>query len=475
MDDLWKLSAVEMANRVRAREIKPSELVDSVVARAEATNPKLNAITGPMFDEAVAAAAEADARITAAEAHADTGEIGPLFGVPVTIKENIDLAGRPNPNGVPALADNIATEDAPLVRSLRRAGAIVIGQTNTPEFSMRATTDNPLRGRTVNPWDDVASPGGSSGGAGAACAAGMAPLNHGNDIGGSLRFPSFANGVTTVKPTSMRVPVFNASSQGERGPLAQAMSVQGIIARHAADVRLATSVIIEPDPRDPLSPPLPWDGPDLGGLPTVAVTTESAGYDIHPGIVDLINRAADQLRDAGYQVIEADPPPVIESAREWFRAGTTEMEATFLSAIRQDGSETINQIFDWYFDMSEILDRDRYIAAFGDRTRLARDWSLFLDQYPLVLAPFMMRPMFDFDYDARGLDQVRDLFEASIYSTGINYLGLPAGVIGMDLVEDRPAAVQIIGNRYREDLICDAMEAIEDRNGVLAHRLWDRE
>ena len=151
------------------------------------------------------------------------------------------------------------------------------------------------------------------------------------------------------------------------------------------------------------------------------------------------------------------------------------MEATLLPPIREYGSQTINDIFDNYFKMSTILDRDGYIAAFADRTRLMRDWNLFLDRHPLVLTPFLMRPMYDHDYDARGFDEVRDLFESAIYSTGINYLGLPAGVIGMDLVEDRPAAVQIVGRRYREDLICDALEAIEERNGVLAHRLWERD
>jgi amidase len=204
-------------------------------------------------------------------------------------------------------------------------------------------------------------------------------------------------------------------------------------------------------------------------------TTESAGYDLHPGIAELIDRAATLLADAGYRVERVDPPPVIEGAKGWFTTASTEMEATLLPPIREHGSPVINEVFDNYFKMSDIKDRDGYIAAFADRTRLMRDWNLFLDRYPLIVTPFMMRPMFDHDYDARGFDEVKDLFDASIYSTGINYLGLPAGVIGMDLVDDRPAAVQIVGRRYREDVICDAMEAIEERNGVLAHRLWSRD
>ncbi len=467
--ELWKLSAVDMAERIASREVSASEVMASVVARIEATNPHLNAITVGCTDEAVAAAADADRVLAAGE------PVGPLHGVPVTIKENVDVAGQATPNGVAGFVDLMATEDAPLVRNLRNAGAIVVGRTNTPEFSMRATTDNPLRGRTRNPWDDEASPGGSSGGAGSACAAGMGPLHHGNDIGGSLRFPSTANGTCTVKPTAYRIPVYNSSAAVERGAFAGGISVQGIIARHAADVRLATEVMIAPDPRDPISPPVPWKGPDLGELPTVAVTSQSHGYDIHPEIVAQVGMAADQLRDAGYKIVEVDPPPVIEPAGEWFRALITEMKVTMDSAIREYGSETIRQIFDWYFDRSEILDRDDYIAAVSDRARLMRDWNLFLDEHPLLLTPFLMRPLYDWNYDAQSRENVDDLFDSAIYSTGINYLGLPAGVIGTGLVDDRPSAVQIVGRRFREDLICDAMEAIEDRNGVLVHQLWNQQ
>ncbi|MEM9133973.1 MAG: amidase [Actinomycetota bacterium] len=469
MTDLWKLSAADLAAGIREREFKPSEVVASVLDRVAAVNPGLNAITYDLSDQARLDAAAADDAVVSGAA------LGPLHGVPVTIKENIDQVGLPNTNGVPAFVDVIGTEDAPLVRNLKRAGAIVVGRTNTPEFSMRGDTDNPLRGRTRNPWGDAISAGGSSGGAGSACAAGMGPLHHGNDIGGSLRFPSMANGTVTVKPTSNRVPVFNSSAPTERGPLSQVMSVQGIIARHVDDVVLATSVMIEPDPRDPLSPPLPFEGPPVPDPLTVAVTTEWAGYEIHPGIVELLDRAAEHLADAGYRVVRADPPPVIDAARGWFTVGTTELDATLVPAIEEYGSDVIKDVFGWYLDISELQDRNGYITGFGHRTKLMRDWNLFLDEHPLLLTPFLMRPMYDADYDARGRDEVEDLFDSAVYSTGINYLGLPAGVIGMDLVEGRPAAIQLVGRRYREDIICGAMAAIEERNGVLVHRLWERQ
>src|SRR5262249_8698497 len=172
--------------------------------------------------------AAARAAAERADAHLRSGApIGPLHGIPVTIKENVDQVGLPTPNGIPAYTGLIASDDSPLVRNLLDAGAIVIGRTNTPEFSLRLTTDNPLRGRTKNPWTDAITCGGSSGGAGAATAAGIGCIAHGNDLGGSLRYPAYCNGVATVRPTMGRVPAFNSSQLAERPYLMQMMSVQG--------------------------------------------------------------------------------------------------------------------------------------------------------------------------------------------------------------------------------------------------------
>lgn len=468
MTELWQRTAVELAAGIRSGEHRATDALESVLARVDELNPHLNAITYDCSAQAREDAAVADAAV------ASGADLGPLHGVPVTIKENVDQAGTPNTNGVPAFAGNAATVDAPLVANLRKAGAVVFGRTNTPEFSMRATTDNPLRGRTRNPWNDEASPGGSSGGAGSACAAGMGPLHHGNDIGGSLRFPSFANGTTTVKPSSFRVPVFNGTATAERALLSATMSCQGIIARTAADVRLATTVMIAPDPRDPNHVPLPWDGPALDGPITVAVTTESNGYDMHPGIGELVERVAEMLADAGYRVVRVDPPPIVDAAKEWFRAGITELEATLGPPMREHGSETIQQIFEWYYDLGEILDRDGYMHAMAQRARHLREWSLFLDQYPLLVTPFLMRSLYGWNDDAQSFDNLKDVFDSAMYSLGTNFLGLPAGVFGVDLVEGLPAAVQIVGRRYREDLIVDAMEAVQERNGILTDRLWAR-
>ncbi len=465
---LWQKSALEIAAGIRDKRFSCSEVMVSVVERIRALNPKLNAIVIDLTDQALAGAAAADRALPT------LGEPGPLFGVPVTIKVNIDVGGQATTNGLPALANLIAPADSPLVRNLRRAGAIIVGRTNTPEVSMRATTINPLHGRTWNPWHPDASPGGSSGGAGAAAAAGFGPIHHGNDIGGSLRFPAFANGVATLKPTQGRIPAFNPSATVERGLLAQLTSVQGAIARTVADVRLATRVMAGGDPRDPWWVPAPFDGEPLQRPIRVAVTRNSHGYPMHPGIARLIDRSAGYLSNAGYDVVEAEPPTIMEPARGWFTVLLTELKATLGPIIEQHGTDEVRRIFGWYYEIGRILDFDEYRAGLADRTRMMRAWNVFLDTHPLVLTPFLMRPTYPWNYDAQGLMQTKDLFDSAIYSYGVNYLGLPAGVVPIDLVEDLPAGVQLVGSRFREDVILDAMAAIEQSAGCLVNRLWAR-
>src|SRR5262249_9950151 len=468
-DELWRQSASELAEAIARKQVSCREVMESVTRRIRDKNPALNAIVYDYTDEALAEARRADEEIAAGRLR------GPLHGVPVTIKENVDQRGKPTPNGLAALENVIAPDDAPVVRNLRRAGAIVVGRTNTPELSMRATTDNPLHGRTLNPWHADASPGGSSGGAGAAAAAGFGPIHHGNDIGGSLRFPAFACGLATVKPTPGRIPAYNPSATEERGLLAQLMSVQGAICREVRDVRLATRMMAQRDPRDPWWVPAPFDGEPLAAPIRVAFTKTAHGYPMHADIARALDRAAGWLGAAGYAVDEVEPPPVIEPARAWFSVAVAEMKEMIYPTARKHGSQTIRDIFEWYDQMANAVDPHGYMRGIAERTRMTRQWSVFLDQYPLVLTPFLMRPTFSWNYDAQGFAQTKDLFDAAIYSFGINYLGLPAGLVPTGLVDGLPAGVQIVGRRFREDLILDAMAAIEAQAGVLTRTLWARE
>jgi amidase len=465
---LWQKSAVEIAADIRDKRYSCSEIMISTVERIHALNPKLNAIVVDLTEEALATAAAADRALST------LAEPGPLFGVPVTIKVNVDQEGQATTNGIPALAHFIAPDDAPIVRNLRRAGAIIVGRTNTPELSMRATTVNPLHGRTWNPWHPDASPGGSSGGAGVAAAAGFGPIHHGTDIGGSLRAPAFANGVPTLKPTQGRIPTFNPSASVERGLLIQLTVVQGAIARTVADVRLATRVMAGGDPRDPWWVPAPFDGEPLQKPIRVAVTRNSHGYSMHPGISQSIDRAAGYLRDAGYEIVATEPPSIMEPARGWFSVLLTELKANLEPTLNQYGSEEVRRIFGWYYEIGKVLDCADYGSGLADRTRMMRQWTVFLDQYPLVLTPFLMRSMYPWNYDAQGFEQTKDLFDALIYGYGVNYLGVPAGVAPVDFVEGLPAGVQLVGRRFREDLILDAMTAIEQRTESLVNQLWAR-
>jgi amidase len=467
--ELWQLGAVDLAAGIRSRRFSCSEVMTSVVERIRALNPKLNAIVVDLTGEALGEAAAADRKLQT------LAELGPLFGVPVTIKVNVDQEGQATTNGLPALANVIAPADAPLVRNLRHAGAIIVGRTNTPELSMRLTTVNPLHGRTRNPWHPDASPGGSSGGAGVAAAVGFGAIHHGNDIAGSLRFPAFANGVVTLKPTQGRIAAFNPSATVERSLHWQLTSVQGAIARSAADVRLATRVMAGGDVRDPWWVPAPFDGEPLVQPVRVAVTGNSHGYPIHPGILELIDRTADYLRDAGYEVVEAEPPSILDPARGWLTVLLTEIKATLGPTVDQYGSDDLRRIFAWYYEMGTILDYEGVRAGLAEKTRMARSWNVFLDSYPLVLTPFLMRPGYSWDYDALGYAQTKDLWDSAIYSYGINYLGLPAGFVPVGLVENLPAGVQIVGRRFREDTVLDAMAAIEQRAGRLVDRLWASE
>jgi amidase len=467
-EKLWQLDATEIAAGIRAGRFSCVEVTRSVVERIRRLNPRLNAIVTDMSDRALQEAAEADRRGPGSEAQE------PLFGVPITVKVNIDLEGQATTNGVTANAQLIAPADSPVVRNLRRAGAIIVGRTNTPEFSLRATTSNPLHGRTFNPWHPEASPGGSSGGAGAAAAAGLGAIHHGNDIGGSLRFPAFANGVVTVKPTQGRMPAYNPSAAAERGLLAHLTSVQGAIGRCVADVRLATRVMSGRDIRDPWWVPAPFEGEPVAKPISVAVTRNAHGYPMHSGIGKLIDLTARHLSAAGYEVVEVEPPPITEPARGWFSVLLTELKATLGPAIERTGSDDIRHIFDWYCQMGTLLDFSGYCSGLADKTRMMRDWNLFLERHPLVLTPFLMRPTYTWNYDALGLEQTRDLFDSAIYSYGINYLGLPAGVLPIGLVEGLPAGVQLVGRRFREDMILDAMAGVESRAGRLVTQLWER-
>jgi len=467
---LWQWSACDLAAAIQSRQISCVEAMCAVTDRISATNGDINAIVEDLSKQALVLAQSHDQALASGKA------TGALHGVPVTIKVNVDQAGHATNNGVVALKDVVALDDAPIVCNLESAGAIVVGRTNTPEFSFRATTDNELYGRTKSPWNDQASPGGSSGGAAAAAMMGYGPIHHGNDIGGSLRFPSYACGAATVKPGFGRVPAWNPSQSAERGLMAQLMSVQGVIAREVRDVRLAMPAIIAPDPRDPWHVPVPFAGAPLVPNETrVAFTKNAFEYELHPAVSVALDTAAGALSDAGYLVEEVEPPLVREAAEVGYRCLFGEMKILMDADIRRLGSETLNRIFDQYYEHFPPYEGEQLFKAMADRTRYARAWSVFLEDYPLVLTPFLFQPTFDWDADVPGKDaRFEHVLGSAFYSFAFNYMGLPAGLVPANHNDGLPVGIQVVGQRFREDLILDALEAVEDRVGVMAERLWQR-
>lgn len=467
MTPLWQLSAVDQATGIRDGQFTSKALIESVLSRVTLKNPELNAIVDLLEEQALLAAENADAALAKGEI------LGPLHGIPFTVKVNVDTKGRATTNGMEAFKDIIASENSPIVQTLLNAGAIIIGRTNTPEMSMRLTTDNPLYGLTRNPWNLSMSPGGSSGGAAAAAAAGFGAIHHGNDIAGSLRYPATACGLSTIKPGSGRVPAYLPSAKTERGMLAQLMSVQGVICREVKDVRLATEVLVRHDPRDPWHVPMPFKQEDTN-LPRIGYCRETYGYPISEGIIANLDRAASILEAAGYQVQETSTPSIKEAAKAWLQVTNFEMKKTLEPIFSIHGSEVINQIFNDYYKLEEMVDAEGYLFGIADRTRIVREWNLFLSEYPLILTPYLMRPAYPYDYD-QTFEGVKDIFDSSIYSYSVNYIGMPAGNVPIGLVKEMPSGVQLIGQKWREDLILDAMEVIESAAGIMTQQLWERD
>jgi len=466
---IWQWSAVETARAIRAGEVSSVEVVEAHVERLQAANPAINAVVVDLSEAALAAARAADRK------QADGAPLGSLHGVPITLKINIDVEGQANSNGVAALSGNIAPGDSPVAANFRAAGAIVLGLTNTPEFSLRGFTDNPLHGLTLNPWDRAITSGGSSGGAAASVASGIAAIAHGNDIGGSLRCPAAFNGVATIKSTQGRVPAFNPSAAVERPLMAQLMSTQGPLAREVADVRLALEAMSRRDPRDTWWVPAPLAGPPIRPPIKVALAPIPADMEADPAVVALVRQAADHLADAGYQVCEVAIPDISAAWRLWCDLISTEIETLQAAQMRELGSADFRQALDGLLRMATILDGEGYMAAVAYRSRVLREWLMFLEDYPLILTPVSVRRTPGVNADLGGDAALRAFFwNDTRFISAISVLGLPAAVVPAGLLDGHPVGVQIIGSRYREDLCLDAAAAIEARVGVLARQLWAR-
>jgi amidase len=458
MEELWRWPATELARAIRTRRVSSREAVQACLDRTRAVNPELNAIVDTMDDEALAAADAADRAIARGEAP------GALHGVPVTVKVNVDCRGRATTNGIVAMRDAIATDDSPVVSNLRRAGAVIFGRTNTPAFSYRWFTENDLHGRTLNPWSRDRTPGGSSGGASAAVAAGMGPIAHGNDLAGSVRYPAYCTGVYGLRPSLGRVPAFLPSAAEERTVGVQTMSVQGPLARTVADVRLALEAMAMPDPRDPWYAPVPLRGPAPARPIRVAMTTAVPGADVHPAVRRAVEQAGAWLAEAGYAVEVVEPPHLEEASRVWAAICETEASLSMHAAIDRMGDEGIRRASSGMRRGVPRLDLEGYARAMARRSTLVRDWFVFLERFALVLGPVCAEPPFPWGLDVGGDADMARVRRAQGPQFLLPVLGLPGLSAPLGEADGVPLGVQLVAARYREDLVLDAAEVLESRH-----------
>src|SRR6476659_8354031 len=254
MQDLWRLPAKDIAALIRSKKLSAKEAASAALARLDAVNPAINAVVDHRPADVLAQAGAIDAAIAANQ------NLGPLAGVPVTVKVNIDQEGFATTNGLKLQREAIAATNSPVIDNLYKAGAVILGRTNCPAFSYRWFTTNLVHGDTRNPRDPGITPGGSSGGPGAAVAAGIGPIAHGTDIAGSIRYPAYACGVHGLRPTLGRIPAFNpALPERPIGP--QIMAVSGPLARTVNDLRISLAAMSARDARDPWFVPAPLEGP----------------------------------------------------------------------------------------------------------------------------------------------------------------------------------------------------------------------
>ena len=456
-EDLWRRTANDLAQLIAAGEVSSLEVVDAHLDRIEEVNGWLNAVTRVLTDEARAAAIDADAAVAAGDG------LGPLHGVPCTVKENVDVSGTPTTQGLPAFAELIAPTDAPLVERLRVAGAIPIGRTNLPELGLRISTDNPLHGLTRNPWHPGRTAGGSSGGEGSAIASGMSPLGLGNDIGGSVRNPAFCCGIASIKPTHGRLPTYSVFEHDQNPPLAsQVMLTDGPMARSVADLRTAMEVLHGRDPRDPRSVTVPLDGPDTQRR--VAIVHSVPGANCHPSVIDGVWRAASALADVGWEVVESTPPEMERCSDVWAYLLAADVEVLMETARPILSEELATMLDDLAGRYAPALMAPHLVHS--ETVRLAREWALFFVDHPVVLMPTWTEPPFEHGVDLDD-DATVALAELLRCITPPNLLGIPSVAVPVGVSDGLPQGVQCIADRWRDDLALAAAADLETALGTI--------
>ena len=459
MEELWQKSAAEIAELVKSRQVSAVEVTQAALDRLKAVNRKLNAVVIETPEDALRSAELVDQAIDREE---DPGE---LAGVPVTVKVNIDQAGYANTNGLKLQENLIADQDSPVVTNFRKAGAIIVGRTNTPAFSLRWFTRNQLHGHTINPHNSRITPGGSSGGAASATASGIGAIGHGTDIGGSVRYPAYACGLQGLRPTQGRFPAWNPSGK-DRHIGAQLMAVSGPLTRTIADLELATKVMSGPDLRDPWHVPLPYE---MGDFPRrAALCVNPDGMQTDQSVENAVRQAAERLKDAGWEVTEVESPPFQEPARLQAILWLAETHRVGTNILDKEGDPDAIHVFGEMIKLSPVPTINDVLDALQSRLGFLRDWQLFLEKYPVLICPTSSEPPFP---DLLDLEDFPRVIKAQLTQVGLPLMGIPGLSIFTGYNESPdgkiPMGAQLVGARFREDILISAAKEIETRSPLI--------
>lgn len=451
-DPIWTYTAAQTSSAIHSGEISAVEVAKATLERLDAVNPMINAVVECRPEEVLDQARAVDAKRAAGK------ELGPLAGVPVTIKINTDQKGFATSNGLRSQANLIATENNPVVNGFLKADAVLLGRTNTPAFSARYFTDNQLFGATRNPRNPALTPGGSSGGAAAAVTSGIGAIAQGNDIGGSVRYPAYACGIHGLRPGLGRVATYNATNP-HRSIGAQLMSVQGPLARTIQDVHLGFAAMCGRDVRDPW-----W----FGGEEHATTTPKKAAFCAHPEGIETapevevaLRDAAERLRDADWSVTELEHiPPLKEACHIMHILWFADKQEQMLQAVLDEGDTgailTVKGAMEWVgkVGVSELG------AALTRRAALVQEWLTFLDEWPVFLLPPSSQLPFYVDEDIqKGFQYIT---ENQYFMAGLPAIGVPVLMISTGLVRGNiPVGIQVLSGRGREELCLNAGKTIE--------------
>lgn len=465
MTDISPFSTIaEITSGIRSKKISPVEIVDAHLHRIESLQGKLNA-----FVHLDADGARAQARATEA-AVLKSQPLGPLHGVPLTIKSCIDVAGWPCPAGSLLRKDYIPRTDAPLVSRLKAAGAILLGNTNTPEFLMAYETNNLLSGKTSNPWNLAYSSGGSSGGEAAAIAAGCSAGGVGSDGGGSIRVPAHFCGICGLKPTPGRVPATGhfPSGAGAFGWI----GVVGPMARTIADVRALFEAMTGPDPGDAHSAPLAirsYSEKELHAT-RIGILESSTLSNVTPETRAAVERAAKLLSDGGFS-IEPFELSGLDRALElwWFFFGPViaHLLNTNLASHESQLSPQLSPMLREYLSnaiSASPISLDSFIQACAERDLLREKILRQMDRVPILVSPVSSAPAFR--HGEGNYNSGTGYRDTMRFSQWLNLTGFPGASIPISLSnEGLPIGVQIIGRPFDDELVLAVAESLEQSRG----------